>query len=284
MKQYETINLSDYTYSGEGGQGVAYTHKSEKRLAKLFNPGFNADFAVKEFEMACAAYELGVPTPKPFRLITDGQRVGTEYELIEHKRSFCRIISEEPQRMEEISLRFAEACRKLHSTKADTARIPSMKARMRDFYATDGVAPAFFAEEVLRLLEQIPDTPCCLHGDMQIGNIITDGKRTLWIDIGQFAYGAPEWDLGLCWRISQMTDNKMLDHLFHLTSEQMQPHWNLFAPAYYGIAPESIGEKIRKMMPYFAIKAAYMHYLTRHQPIAPDRAEQMLEMSLSNCL
>jgi len=38
------------------------------------------------------------------------------------------------------------------------------------------------------------------------------------------------------------------------------------------------------MMPYFAIKAAYMHYLTRHQPIAPDRAEQMLEMSLSNCL
>ena len=31
---YEKINLEEYVKTGEGGQGVAYTHKTEKRLAK----------------------------------------------------------------------------------------------------------------------------------------------------------------------------------------------------------------------------------------------------------
>lgn len=278
MLQYENIQLSDYTYSGEGGQGVAYTHKTEKRLAKLFNPGFDAEFAIKEFEMACAAYELGVPTPKPYRLVTDGERVGTEYELIENKRSFCRIISQEPERMEEISLRFAKACRALHAMKADTTRIPSMKARMQAFYSQEGIAPKFYVEKVMACLEQIPDTPCCLHGDMQIGNIITDGKRTLWIDIGQFAYGAPEWDLSLCWRISQITDPQRTDQLFHLTPEQLSQHWSIFAPAYYGIRPEETDLQIRKFLPYVAIKSAYMYHITFHQPIGEEMAHRLIAM------
>lgn len=275
MEQYQHINLSDYTYSGEGGQGVAYTHKSEKRLAKLFNPGFDATFAIKEFEMTKAAFEMGIPTPQPLRLITDGERVGTEYELIENKRSFCRIISEQPDRMEEISLRFAKACKAIHAMKADTTRIPSMKARMQAFYAKEGVAPAFLVDKVMPILETIPDTPTCLHGDMQIGNIITDEDRTLWIDIGQFAYGAPEWDMSLCWRITQIQDSQRTMHLFHLTPEQMQKHWSILAPAYYGVPQEEMGMVIRRLLPYSVIKAAYMYHLTYHLPIAEDMARRM---------
>lgn len=278
MEKYENINLSDYTYSGEGGQGVAYTHKSEKRLAKLFNPGFSADFAIKEFEMARVAFDLGVPTPQPYRLITDGERVGTEYELLENKRSFCRIISEQPERMEEISLRFADACRKLHAMKADTSRVPSMKARMQAFYAQEGNAPLFLMEKVNEFLKQVPDTPACLHGDMQIGNIITDGKRTLWIDIGQFAYGAPEWDLSLCWRVTQIQDAGMTDHLFHLTPEQMNRHWTLFAQAYYAVSPEELAPQVRKLLPYAAVKSAYMYHLTYHKPIDEEKAQRLVQM------
>ena len=278
MEKYQQINLSDYTYSGEGGQGVAYTHKSEKRLAKLFNPGFDATFAIKEFEMAKAAFEIGVPTPEPFRLITDGERVGTEYELIENKRSFCRIISEEPERMEEISLRFATACKALHAMKADTTRIPSMKARMKAFFAQEGVAPAFLVDKVMPVLETIPDTPTCLHGDMQIGNIITDGDRTLWIDIGQFAYGAPEWDMSLCWRVTQIQDPQRTEQLFHLSPERLQKHWSILAPAYYGVPQEEIGLIIRKILPYSVIKSAYMYHLTFHQPIKEEMAQRLCAM------
>lgn len=273
--KYELINLSDYTYSGEGGQGMAYKHKYEKRLAKLFNPGFEADMAISEFERALTAYQMGIPTPQPYRLITDGERVGAEYELVENKRSFCRIISQQPERMEEISLRFAEACRQLHQVKADTTRVPSMKARMQEFYEQDGVVPAFLAEAVKPVLEQIPDTPFCLHGDMQIGNIITDGEKSLWIDIGQFAYGAPEWDMSLCWRVCCMTDPKMTDHLFHLTPQQLQQHWSILAPAYYGISPEEMEAQIRKILPYSVIKSAYMYHLAYHKPMSEEMAQRL---------
>jgi uncharacterized protein (TIGR02172 family) len=278
MSQYERIHLEDYTYSGEGGQGVAYTHKREKRLAKLFNAGFDAEIAIKEFHAAQAAYEAGVPTPRPYRLITDGERVGTEYELVEGKRSYCRIISQEPERLEEISLRFARDCKALHAMPADVSRVPSMKARMQEFYAREGVVPAVLKDFALPLLEEIPDTPTFLHGDMQIGNIITDGKRDLWIDIGQFAYGAPEWDLSLCWRLSQIPDPALADRLFHLTPAQLQQHWRIFAGAYHGVPPEELDAVTRGYLPYMVIKDAYMYYITFHQPMPDDTARHLIEM------
>lgn len=276
MSQYEKINLDDYVLSGEGGQGLAYTHKSEKRLAKLFNVGFDTEEAIREFEMARAAYDAGVPTPKPFRLITDGERVGTEFELVENKRSFSRIISQQPERMQEIATRFAKDCRALHALPADVSHIPSMKRRMQEFYARDGVVPAFMKERILPVLEHIPDTPRCIHGDMHIGNIITDGERDLWIDIGQFAYGAPEWDLSICWRVSQIADSGMLENLFHLTPEQMKQQWGIFACAYHGVSPQDLGSCVRQYMPYAAIKSSYMYYLTYHRPVSDEMAQRII--------
>ena len=277
MNLYETIHLDDYTRSGEGGQGVAYTSKTGKRLAKLFNPGFDTTLAFYEFQMAQAAYEAGVPTPRPYRLITDGERVGTEYELVENKRSFCRIISGQPERIQEISLRFARDSKALHAMPADISRIPSMKARMQEFYARDGVVPRSLKDKVMPFFEQIPDTPRLLHGDLHIGNIITDGERDLWIDIGQFAYGAPEWDLSLCWRITRIVDPKRTDDLFHLTPEQLQQHWEIFASAYYGLAPRELGTVIRRLIPYAAIKSAYMYYITFHQPMSEESGQRLAE-------
>ena len=280
MKQYELIQLEDYTQSGEGGQGVAYTHKREKRLAKLYNPGFDVDMAIEEFEVARMVYESGIPTPRPFRLITDGERVGTEYELIEGKRSFARIISQQPERMQEISIRFANACKALHATAADVSRIPSMKARMLEFIKREGMMPPFYRDRLLPVLEQIPDTPTCLHGDMQIGNIITDGTKDLWIDVGQFSYGSPLWDLSMCWRVCQMSDPTQTDQLFHLTPEQMQQHWGIFACAYHGVTPQELGGVIREYLPYSAIKIPYMYYITFHRPISEEIGHRLSEMML----
>ena len=80
----QTINLADYTQTGEGGTALTYTHKDGQSLAKLYKPGFQADKARAEFLTARAVYDLDIPSPKPFRLITDGQRSGAEYELIKN--------------------------------------------------------------------------------------------------------------------------------------------------------------------------------------------------------
>ena len=103
MDSYELIHLEEYNQTGAGGTALSYTHKTRNTLVKLYNPGFEADRAMAEFHTAQAVFDMGIPTPKPYRLVTDGERFGAEYELIKNKRSFTRIISEEPERLEEIS-------------------------------------------------------------------------------------------------------------------------------------------------------------------------------------
>ena len=78
MNTYQKIELSEYTRSGEGGTAVSYTHKSRNTLAKLYNPGFEADRTKAEFYTARKVFEMGIPTPETLRLVTDGERYGPE--------------------------------------------------------------------------------------------------------------------------------------------------------------------------------------------------------------
>ena len=153
METYEKIKLEDYIQTGEGGTAQAYTRRDGKALAKLYNPGFEADRAAAEFFTARTVFEMGIHT-EPYRLVTDGERFGAEYELIRNKRSFARIISEEPERLEGVSLAFAKAARELHAHKADTARLHSYKEVLTRFYQEKDRVPEEYKQLALAFLEK----------------------------------------------------------------------------------------------------------------------------------
>ena len=273
-EEIQRINLDDYIQTGEGGTALTYTHKDGLSLAKLYNPGFEADRAKAEFLTARAVFELGIPSPEPFRLITDGQRSGAEYELIKNKRSYTRIISQEPERLEEISLKFARMAKELHAKQADTTRLQSYKQRIANFYHEKDMVPEDYKQRVLQFLDTVPDTPRCLHGDLHIGNIITDGQRDLWIDLGEFAYGVPEWDLALLWTMCHNMPGDRVEHIFHITHETMMAHWDIFFPAYLGTSdPQAIHEAIQRLLPYYAAKVPYIFHMVFNRPM-PDAALQ----------
>ena len=273
-EEIQLINLDDYIQTGEGGTALTYTHKDGLSLAKLYNPGFEADRAKAEFLTARAVFELGIPSPEPFRLITDGERSGAEYELIKNKRSYTRIISQEPERLEEISLKFARMAKELHAKQADTTRLQSYKQRIANFYHEKDMVPEDYKQRVLQFLDTVPDTPRCLHGDLHIGNIITDGQRDLWIDLGEFAYGAPEWDLALLWTMCHNMPGDRVEHIFHITHDTMQAHWDIFFPAYLGTNdPQAIHEATQRLLPYYAAKVPYIFHMVFNRPM-PDAALQ----------
>ena len=286
MDDYQKIELSDYTRSGEGGTAVSYTHKTRNTLAKLYNPGFEADRARAEFHTARAVFKMGIPTPEPLRLVTDGERYGAEYELVRGKRSFTRIISEEPQRLEEISLLFADWARKLHSTPVAPGQLRSYKQVLIQFYKEKNLVPEAYKQKALAFLETVPDTPTCLHGDLQIGNIITDGDRTLWIDVGEFSHGTPEWDLCIMWIMGERMSEERAQSLFHISAEQMKAHWNIFLPAYLGTsAPEVLREYSKRLIPYYITKVPYVYDMAFHGTLpegALQRLEQMSQMTESS--
>ena len=223
----------------------------------FFMPSVTADNAIREFSINQVVYELGLPTPKPIRLITDGTRYGAEYELIQPKRSFTRIISQEPDQLVPLSERFAVLAKQIHQTPADTKRLPDMKELVMPLIDKISNLPDDLRARINRFMDSIPSTPTCLHGDLHIGNIITDGSRDLWIDVGDFAYGVPEWDLSTMYYGAHSLSPERADNIFHLDNDTLRAHWDAFAKVYYGTdSKEAQDAEVRKLQPFIATKIA----------------------------
>ncbi len=258
-EEVQRIDLNDYVQTGEGGTALTYNHKDGKTLAKLFMSTVAADNAAREFRINQVVYESGLPTPKPIRLITDGERFGAEYELISPKRSFTRIISQEPDQLVPLSERFARLAKRIHQTPADTTRLPDMRELVREWIDRLEQFPDELKYRFHRFIDTVPSTPTCLHGDLHIGNIITDGQRDLWIDVGDFAYGVPEWDLGMMYYSTHFLSPERADGIFHLDNDTLRAHWDAFAPVYYGTdSREVLDAEVRKLHPYIAAKLAFI--------------------------
>ena len=259
MNTYEAIDLNDYVQTGEGGTALTYNHKDGKTLAKLFMSGIAADNAIREFRTGQVVYDLGLPTPKPIRLITDGERFGAEYELIQHKRSFTRIISQEPDQLVPLSERFAVLAKQIHQKPADIQRLPDMRELASTWIDRLADFPDELKRRFHRFIDTVPATPTCLHGDLHIGNIITDGQRDLWIDVGDFAYGTPEWDLGMMYYSANFMSAERCDNIFHLDPPTLKAHWTVFAKAYYGTdSQEVLDAEIQKLQPFIYVKMAFL--------------------------
>ena len=257
--EVQRINLDDYVQTGEGGTALTYNNKDGKTLAKLFMSSVAADNAAREFHVNQVVYESGLPTPKPIRLITDGTRFGAEYELISPKRSFTRIISQEPDQLVPLSERFAVLAKKIHETPADTRRLPDMKVLAGSWIDRFEALPDVWKERFHRFLDSVPSTQTCLHGDLHIGNIITDGSRDLWIDVGDFAYGVPQWDLSLMYYSANFMTAERADNIFHLDLPTLKAHWDAFAPVYYGTdSKEALETEVRRLYPFIATKIAFL--------------------------
>ena len=277
MQHCESINLDEYRQSGEGGTAITYKHNSRNSLAKLYKSGFEADMAIEEFKVAQAVYDLGIPTPKPYRLVTDGERLGAEYEFISGKRSFARILSQEPEKMPELVEAFAKAALELHATATDTVRIPAIREVLHSFYLSSDAVTSEYRKRALAFLDKIQEPSTCVHGDFHIGNIITDGNHTLWIDIGQFGYGAPEWDLGWFWTITHNLGDNRADFLLHLTQETLVSFWDAFLPAYLGTsAPTALREYTRKILAYYAVRVPFMFNLVHHDKFPEEGCKSLI--------
>ena len=248
----KTIDLSQYIKSGEGANGSSYDKIGDNSIMlKLYNEDYPEQPIYEELDIAKKVYQMGVPSPEPGELVTDGRRKGILFKRIVGKRSYARAMADEPERVEEYSREFARYCKKLHSTVCPKGLFPDVK----DQYATllDGVNLFNDSQKqiILDFLASVPDCDTALHGDMHIGNVITtlpkgapmsDPHEVYFIDLGYFAHGCPLFDIGMSQNICIFSDEEFRKESFHVGYETTKLVWKYFVDEYF-FGPEKNGEK-----------------------------------------
>jgi len=248
----EKICMEDYEVSGDGFTAVSYNHKDGKSMIKLYAPFVPPTEPRRELAVAWNLTDKGLNIPKAHRLVTDGERIGVEFERISPKKSFARAISQEPESLRRYAAEFARECKKLHSIPCDTKLFFPTENRFRD--ALPKLKDYTDAEKakILSFIDSVPKATTCIHGDMHIGNIITDGEKNYWIDLSAFSYGNPLYDIGMLYFVTHLDDEEMAQRLYHISAAQMRQVWEVFAAEYFGAGEplESIDERVK---PYAAL-------------------------------
>ena len=270
------IDLNDYVRTGEGANGASYNHKTDPNIMlKLYFRNFEA--AEKELVLAQKVYAMGIPTPEPGDLVTDGKQTGIRFRRIEGKKSYSRACGDNPEKTEEYAQEFARLCKQLHATHVDTTQFENVKDR---FYAMLDANPDFTPEQkekIRAFIAAAPDADTALHGDLQFGNGIfveKDGERKQYfIDLGDFSYGYYMFDLGMVYLCCCLNNEEWTQDVNHMSNATARRFWDAFAREYFG--PEADLEQVEKEVRVYAGIKTLMVERDTHCPMPQFRA--MLE-------
>ena len=238
MKQWNDepiqIDLKDYRCTGGGANGKSYNHRNDPAvMLKMYDPGKSAQ-ARDEYRISSLVYETGIPTPAPGDFVTDGQRFGIRFQRIPGKKSIARAVGDDPQHVAEYAGDFAQMCLQLHATHVDTSLFDNVKDR---YYRLLEDNPFFTAPEkdrIGRFIADVPDADTALHGDLQFGNAIFVGKQRYFIDLGDFSYGYPLFDIGMVYATGKLNIESFTQEAFHMDNATAGKFWEAFAQAYFG--------------------------------------------------
>ena len=272
MIQARQISLDDFVLFGGGANGESYDCKYDPTLMlKLYFPG-KIQQPLDEMLLARKVYEIGIPTPEPGEyVVTEDGRYGILFRRIPDKKSYARATGDNPEKVAEYAAEFAAMCRHLHSIHIDTTRFENVKDR---YYKLLEANPFFTAGEKDKIAKFIGDTPdmdIALHGDLQFGNAIFAGDKKYFIDLGDFCYGNPLFDVAMVYLCCCVSDEQFISEAFHMPKSLSKQFWKHFVPEYFG-KDRPVEEVTEMIRPYAGLKTLIVERDTRH-PMPEMRAE-----------
>lgn len=229
------INIDEWSYLGAGGTATSYGNKYDGKLfLKLNNKGYPVAATVEEYNAQSLFPELGLPFPAVYDFVTDGERYGYTGERVKGKMSFARILSQEPDRMEELCSRFASMTKDFHSTPADTARMQDLRKYLEKEMGDFSYVPADVAEKVRGYIGELGRERTCLHGDLNPGNVISFEDKDYWIGVNSLIYGDPYWDVADMYVLCYCLPQSVVSESYHLETGVFRSFYSLFRKKYFG--------------------------------------------------
>ena len=229
------VDMQEWEQSGQGWNALSYYHKSDEGLLlKLNNEDFPYEETVREYQFSKAVYGLEVKCPATFKFVTDGKHFGYVSERLVGKKSFARILSENPGMIEPLARDMAEAAKVLHSRQCDTTFFESVPERLRK----EINSRKWIKGKMKALLNSYADgmrpVTTCLHGDMHPGNILRAANGDFWIDLGRFGYGDPDMDYANQYMLANLAPFTMPKWILHIDRATYSRFVELYGRYYYG--------------------------------------------------
>ncbi|MGI6238845.1 MAG: phosphotransferase family protein [Christensenellales bacterium] len=153
------------------------------RALKLFNPGYSANSARREFQNAQLVRRLGIPTARPYAFI-DGDRPAIVYERLDGRTMLDSLFQGD---LTQQIAQFAALHREILAYRAQDA--PALKDAWRDSAVRGGQS------KYLPLIDLLPDGDRLLHGDYHPGNVMHTPNGLYVIDCMDVRSGAPICDV-----------------------------------------------------------------------------------------
>ena len=254
----ELVDMNEYELSGDGYTALSYNSLKENKMIKLYADFMPLSEPMKEIQVSWALTDMGLNIPKAHRLVTDGKRVGVEFDRVAPKKSIARAISQEPENLEKYAVKFAQMCKQLHNTVCDTENFGAVDDYFKKIINTSSLFTEPEKEKMIAFVNSVPKKVYCCHGDLHIGNVIfnTETEEYYWIDLSDFRYGNPLFDLGMFYMACNCNPNELTEHLYHVNNETMQKVWAIFVREYFGPSA-SLDEVAAQIKPFAALYMVY---------------------------
>ena len=193
-KAYRSVSVDGCEVIGQGANGTVYRIDGDN-VVKVYNDSDALDEIHHEREVARLALVLGVPTAISYDVVRVGDCYGSVFELL-NARSFSKILSGEPEKMDWCVQEYVDLLKKIHSTVVPKGKLPDIKKIAIGWAQfVQEYLPEEAGNKLLELIKDVPEDDHMVHGDYHTKNIQLSEDEVLLIDMDTLATGHPIFEL-----------------------------------------------------------------------------------------
>lgn len=241
-KAYRVVSVEGCEEIGRGANGTIYRIDKDN-VVKVYNNADALEDIQHEREVARLALILGIPTAISYDVVKVNDSYGSVFELL-NARSFSKIISTEPDKLDWCVQEYVKMLKKIHSTVVPEGDLPDMRETAIDWAEfTKDYLPDNYGEKLLSLFKAIPVNDHMIHGDYHTKNLELTGDEVLLIDMDTLAVGDPIFELGSMYNAFigfSECDPEVIKSFQGFDLETSKLFWNKVLKAYLNTSDENI--------------------------------------------
>ena len=227
------ISVDGCEVIGRGACGECYRIDDET-IIKLYYGNTDPAFIEHEKALSKKAFVMGIPTAISYDIVEANGRRGVVYELIRSK-TLGELIRADRTKLDEYVEMYVDTCKKVHAIHTHDPEIPSFKDINRaDIENITGITDGERAM-LHRFLDLVPEKDTCIHGDLNVNNIMVQDGECCLIDMGELSTGTPMFDISrILFSMVYAAPAEEYYAFYKMPTEEVTEIWNKFFRGYFG--------------------------------------------------